>query len=52
MRFGIFGTARLYMGATLVADVLERHPGLRVELIGQNSSEVSRSSVAAGSRRR
>jgi DNA-binding transcriptional LysR family regulator len=40
VRFGIFGTARLYMGATLVADVLERHPGLRVELIGQNSSEV------------
>ena len=41
VRFGIFGTARLYMGATLVADVLERHPGLRVELIGQNSSEVA-----------
>lgn len=40
VRFGIFGTARLYMGATLVADVLERHPGLRVELIGQNSTEV------------
>ena len=40
VRFGIFGTARLYMGAALVADVLERHPGLRVELIGQNSSEV------------
>ena len=41
VRFGIFGTARLYMGATLVADVLERHPGLRVELIGQNSSAVA-----------
>ena len=41
VRFGIFGTARLYMGATLIADVLERHPGLRVELIGQNSSEVA-----------
>lgn len=40
VRFGIFGTARLYMGATLIADVLERHPGLRVELIGQNSAEV------------
>jgi DNA-binding transcriptional LysR family regulator len=40
VRFGIFGTARLYMGATLISDLLERHPGLRVELIGQNSSEV------------
>ncbi len=40
VRFGIFGTARLYMGAALISDVLERHPGLRVELIGQNSSEV------------
>jgi len=40
VRFGIFGTARLYLGATLVADVLERHPGLRVELVGQNSTEV------------
>jgi len=40
VRFGIFGTARLYMGAALVRDVLDRHPGLRVELIGQNSTEV------------
>lgn len=40
LRFGIFGTSRLYMGAALVRDVLERHPGLRVELIGQNSTEV------------
>jgi DNA-binding transcriptional LysR family regulator len=40
VRFGIFGTARLYLGAALVADVLERHPGLRVELVGQNSTEV------------
>jgi DNA-binding transcriptional LysR family regulator len=40
IRFGMFGTARLYLGAALVADVLERHPGVRVELIGQNSSEV------------
>lgn len=40
VRFGIFGTARLYLGAALVADVLQRHPGLRVELVGQNSSEV------------
>ncbi len=40
VRFGIFGTARLYLGAALVADVLERHPGLRVELVGQHSTEV------------
>lgn len=40
VRFGMFGTARLYMGAQLVADMLERHPGVRVELIGQNSTEV------------
>jgi DNA-binding transcriptional LysR family regulator len=40
VRFGIFGTARLYLGASLIADVLERHPGLRVELVGQNSTEV------------
>jgi DNA-binding transcriptional LysR family regulator len=40
LRLGVFGTSRLYLGADLVADVLERYPGVRVELIGQNSSEV------------
>lgn len=40
IRFGMFGTARLYAGAGLVADVLRQYPGVRVELIGQNSSEV------------
>ena len=40
IRFGMFGTSRLYAGASLIADVLERHPGVRVELIGQNSSDV------------
>ena len=40
IRFGMFGTARLYAGAQLVADVLARHPGVRVELVGQNSSDV------------
>jgi DNA-binding transcriptional LysR family regulator len=40
IRFGMFGTARLYAGASLVAEVLRRHPGVRVELIGQNSSDV------------
>ena len=32
--------ARLYAGAQIVADVLERYPGVRVELIGQHSNEV------------
>jgi len=41
IRFGMFGTARLYAGAGLVADVLARHPGVRVELVGQNSREVA-----------
>ena len=40
IRFGMFGTARLYAGAGLVADVLARHPGVRVELVGQNSADV------------
>jgi len=40
IRFGMFGVARLYAGAGLVADVLARHPGVRVELVGQNSSDV------------
>ncbi len=40
IRFGMFGTARLYAGAGLVADVLHRYPGVRVELVGQNSSDV------------
>ncbi|MGY2877111.1 DNA-binding transcriptional LysR family regulator [Marmoricola sp. URHA0025 HA25] len=40
VRFGIFGTARLYAGAALVADMLQDHPGVRVELIGQNSADV------------
>jgi len=40
VRFGMFGTARLYAGAGLVADVLARHPGVRVELVGQNSADV------------
>ncbi len=40
IRFGMFGSARLYASAVLVADVLERYPGVRVEIIGQNSSEV------------
>lgn len=41
IRFGMFGTSRLYAGASLVADVLARYPGVRVELIGQNSTDVA-----------
>jgi DNA-binding transcriptional LysR family regulator len=40
IRFGVFGTARLYLGSALVADVLREHPGVRLELIGQNSMDV------------
>ncbi len=40
IRFGVFGTARLYLGSGLVEDVLREHPGVRLELIGQNSTEV------------
>lgn len=40
IRFGMFGIARLYAGSGLIADVLSRHPGVRVELVGQNSTEV------------
>ncbi len=40
IRFGLFGSARLYLGAQLVHDLAERHPGVRVELVGQNSTEV------------
>lgn len=40
IRFGMFGIARLYAGAGLIADVLSRYPGVRVELVGQNSTEV------------
>ncbi|MFC5494643.1 LysR family transcriptional regulator [Nocardioides caricicola] len=41
IRFGMFGIARLYAGAGLIADVLSRYPGVRVELVGQNSTEVA-----------
>ena len=40
IRFGMFGTSRLYASADLVAEVLARHPGVRVELVGQNSVDV------------
>jgi len=40
IRFGVFGTSRHYLDAELVADVLTRYPGVRIELIGQNSTDV------------
>jgi DNA-binding transcriptional LysR family regulator len=40
VRFGVFRTARFYLGGGLVADLLRRHPGVRIELVGQNSAEV------------
>ncbi|MCW2541301.1 MAG: LysR family transcriptional regulator [Frankiales bacterium] len=40
IRLGMFGTARLYLGAGLIADVLAAHPQVRLELVGQNSNEV------------
>lgn len=38
--FGTFGTSRYYLGAGVVADFHRRHPGVRVRLVGQSSSEV------------
>ena len=40
VRFGIFGTARLYVSASVVADVIAAYPGVRVELVGQHSRAV------------
>ncbi|REE98211.1 LysR family transcriptional regulator [Thermomonospora umbrina] len=40
VRFGVFKIAHYYFGADLVADVLERHPQVRIELVGQNSAEI------------
>ena len=40
IRFGVFGTSRLYLDSDLVADVLDRHPGVRIELVGLNSHDV------------
>lgn len=40
VRFGVFGTARIYLGGDIAAALLSAYPGIRVELIGQNSTEV------------
>jgi DNA-binding transcriptional LysR family regulator len=38
--FGMWGTARYYPGVDIVAEFRRRHPGVRVRMVGQNSSEV------------
>jgi DNA-binding transcriptional LysR family regulator len=38
--FGTFGSSRYYLGAHVVRDFHRRHPGVRIQLVGQNSSEV------------
>jgi DNA-binding transcriptional LysR family regulator len=38
--FGTWGTARYYPVAQIVADFHERHPKVRIRIVGQNSSEV------------
>ncbi|MFT4262637.1 MAG: LysR family transcriptional regulator [Nocardioides sp.] len=40
IRFGMFGAGRHYLSANLVADVLARYPGVRVEITGLNSIEI------------
>jgi DNA-binding transcriptional LysR family regulator len=38
--FGVWGTSRYFIGADLVEAFRRRHPGVRVRLVGQNSSQV------------
>jgi DNA-binding transcriptional LysR family regulator len=38
--FGTWGTSRYYIGADLVETFRRRHPGVRVKVLGQNSSQV------------
>lgn len=40
IRFGVFGTARVYLTTDLVAEVLRRFPEVRLEVLGQNSKDV------------
>ncbi|WP_033291783.1 LysR family transcriptional regulator [Amycolatopsis jejuensis] len=39
VRFGVFGAAHLFIEADLIHDVLQQHPGLRIEVIGRSSAE-------------
>jgi DNA-binding transcriptional LysR family regulator len=38
--FGTFGSSRYYLGADVVRDFHRQHPSVRIQLVGQNSSEV------------
>lgn len=40
IRFGVFGASRLYLGSAVVLELLRRHPGVRVELVGRHSTDV------------
>lgn len=40
IRFGTFGAARFYLGSAIVLELLRRHPGVRVELVGRHSTDV------------
>jgi DNA-binding transcriptional LysR family regulator len=39
--FGTWGTARFFPGSDFIADFRRRYPGVRVRVVGQNSSEVA-----------
>ena len=41
LSIGMFGTASGFLLARLVADFRSRHPGVRLRLVGQNSSAVA-----------
>ena len=41
LSIGMFGTASGFLLSRLVADFRSRHPGVRLRLVGQNSSEVA-----------
>lgn len=38
VRLGVFGTMRYYVRSDLIAEMLTRHPQVRVEILGQNSA--------------
>jgi DNA-binding transcriptional LysR family regulator len=38
--FGVFGSARYYLGAGVVRDFHRAHPDVHIRLVGQNSSQV------------
>jgi DNA-binding transcriptional LysR family regulator len=45
--FGTFGTADQYLGSDLIAEFRERHPNVRVRILGLNSAEAA-DNVRAG----